>query len=70
MKDLSVEKIGKEWQNLSWANGWTSESVEQKIYDECIKRGYKFVETYHNPRGYTGYECEEAMVSFEVDSSD
>lgn len=70
MKDLSVDKIGKEWQNLSWANGWTKESVEQKIYDECIKRGYKFVETYHDPHGYTGYCCEEAMVSFEVDSSD
>lgn len=70
MKDLSIEKIGKEWQNLSWANGWTSESIEQKIYDECIKRGYKFVVTSHSPRGYTDYECKEAMVSYSVDSSD
>lgn len=70
MKDLSIEKIGKAWQNLSWANGWTSESIEQKIYDECKRRGYKFECTFHDPHGYTDYECKEAMVSYSVDSSD
>ena len=43
MKELSIEKIGKEWQNLSWMNGWSDDGIEKKIYDECLKRGYKFV---------------------------
>ena len=70
MKDLSIDKIGKVWQDLSWMNGWTSNSIEQQIYDECHKRGYKFEQTYHNPRGFTGYACEEAKVRYEIDSSD
>lgn len=70
MKDLSIDKIGKVWQDLSWMNGWSSSGIERQIYDECRKRGYKFEESYHNPRGFTGYRCEKAMVSYQIDSSD
>lgn len=70
MKDFSIDKIGKVWQNLSWMNGWSSDGIEYQIYKECLKRGYKFVETYHDPHGYTDYESKEAMVSYSIDSSD
>jgi hypothetical protein len=68
-KDLSIEKIGVEWQYLGYANGWTSESIEQKIYDEVKKRGGKFEDS-GTIRGDHSCTCEEFKVSFKYDSSD
>lgn len=67
---MGIELIGKEWQDLGWVNGWVKDGIEYQICRECRKRGYKFKEVYHNPRGYTYYESEEAMVKYSIDSSD
>lgn len=68
---LSIEKIGKEWQNLGWANGWSDGGIERQIYEEVYKRGYKFECTSHDIHGYCSvYVSEEAKVSYKVDSSD
>ena len=71
MDGLSVSKIGKEWQDLGWMNGWSLDGVEQAIYHEVYNRGLEFEEVSHDIHGYcTVYRCEEAMVSYRVDSSD
>lgn len=70
-EELSVDKIGKVWQNLGWMNGWSNDGIEHQIYEEAHRRGYKFKETSHDIHGYcTTYESEEAMVSYMIDSSD
>ena len=71
MDGLSVAKVGKEWQDLGWANGWSSDGVERAIYNEVYNRGFEFTEVSHDIHGYcTEYRCEEAKVSYRVDSSD
>jgi hypothetical protein len=66
---LSIEKIGVEWQYLGYENGWTSDSIEQKIYDEVMKRGGKF-DNCGTIRGDHTCTCEEFKVLFKYDSSD
>jgi hypothetical protein len=68
-KELSLEKIGKEWQHLGYENGWTKDCIENRIYHEVCNRGGKFKDE-GTIRGDHTCTCEEFMVSFKYDSSD
>lgn len=67
--DFSLEKIGKEWQNLGYANGWKKGCIQEQIYEEVCNRGGKFTNE-GTIRGDHTCMCEEFKVVFKYDSSD
>lgn len=66
---FSIEKIGKEWQSMGYANGWSERGIEWKIVEEVRRRGGKF-EDVGTIRGDHTCTCEEFKVSYKYDSSD
>lgn len=61
----------KNMRDLGYANGWSKDSLENRLIDIAHEAGYHFVVTSHNPRGTdTVYECKEAGLKYHVDSSD
>lgn len=61
----------KNMRDLGYANGWSRDSIENRLIDMAREAGYHFVVTSHDPRGTdTVYECKEAGLRYHVDSSD
>ena len=53
--------------DLGTANGWSSDSLEQRLVDMAKKAGYTFEQVEHNEHGYdTVYECKEAGLRYHV----
>lgn len=66
-----MEKKNRNIIDLGYANGWSGDCIEQRLYDMVHEAGYHFTMVSHNERGTnTVYECKEAGLRYHVDSSD
>ena len=53
--------------DLGFANGWSDDSLERRLYEMTLKAGYKFEEVSHEPHGYdTVYECKEVGLRYHI----
>ncbi len=54
--------------DLGFANGWSADSLEQRLVDMTRKAGYSFQEEFIPPHTYV-YTCKEARLRYKTNCS-
>lgn len=63
-----MAETNKNMRDLGCANGWDSESLEQRLVDMTKQAGYTFKEEFCPPHTYV-YTCVEAGLKYRTNCS-